>query len=95
MKNIYHMNLTRADNIKLIRIKQVIQKTGLSKSKIYSRMKMGTFPSSIRLNDHAVAWIEKEVDLWICIHKYLDSWEKQKNERLKEGRLNLTCNRVI
>ena len=52
---------------KLIRIKAVIELTGLSKSYIYDLRNRNLFPNSIRLIDggSSVAWVEQEVLNWI------------------------------
>lgn len=53
---------------RLIRIREVMNKTGLSKSGVYDLMNAGQFPKSIRLSDtgRTVAFIEAEVDSWIA-----------------------------
>lgn len=53
---------------RLIRIREVMNKTGLSKSGVYDLMNAGQFPKSICLSDtgRAVAFIEAEVDSWIA-----------------------------
>ena len=52
---------------KLIRIKQVTEITGLSKSYIYQLRKEGLFPQSINLipGGSSVAWVEREIIQWI------------------------------
>ena len=52
---------------KLIRIKSVVNLTGLSKSYIYDLCKKGLFPKSIQLvpGGTSVAWVEGEVKEWI------------------------------
>jgi len=52
---------------KLIRIKSVINLTGLSKSYIYDLCKKGLFPKSIQLvpGGTSVAWVAEEVQGWI------------------------------
>ena len=52
---------------RLIRMKQVIEKTGLSKSYLYAISSQGIFPQSISLvpGGTSKAWIEAEVDQWI------------------------------
>ena len=52
---------------KLVRIKTVIELTGLSKSYIYDLANKGVFPKSIQLvpGGTSVAWIESEVLNWI------------------------------
>jgi prophage regulatory protein len=52
---------------KLIRIKSVIELTGLSKSYIYALANKGLFPQSIQLvpGGTSVAWVKSEVLAWI------------------------------
>jgi prophage regulatory protein len=52
---------------KLVRIKTVVELTGLSKSYIYDLAHKGVFPKSIQLvpGGTSVAWIESEVLNWI------------------------------
>ncbi|MBD3896962.1 AlpA family transcriptional regulator [Halomonas sp. ML-15] len=51
--------------MKLIRIKDVMGRTGLARSTIYKYMDEGTFPQQIKLTTRAVAWVESEVEIWI------------------------------
>lgn len=51
--------------MKIIRLPEVKELTGLSRSTIYSRMAEKSFPSSISLGDRAVGWIESEIEEWI------------------------------
>lgn len=50
---------------RLIRIKEVISKTGLSRSRIYQYINEDKFPSSVSLGGRSVCWVESEVDNWI------------------------------
>lgn len=52
---------------KLIRIRRVIELTGISKSYIYQLCDKGLFPQSIQLvaGGSSVAWVEQEVLDWI------------------------------
>jgi prophage regulatory protein len=52
---------------KLIRIKSVVDLTGLSKSYIYDLCKKGVFPRSIQLvpGGTSVAWVQSEILQWI------------------------------
>jgi len=56
----------QAENNRLIRRKEVQDKTGLGASSIYAMMKMGDFPQCLNLSERRVAWIESEVDAWIA-----------------------------
>jgi prophage regulatory protein len=51
--------------LKILRRDQVEERTGLSRSTIYERVKSGTFPAPISLGAKAVGWLESEVDRWI------------------------------
>lgn len=55
-----------SDN-RLLRIKDVVKLTGLSKSYIYQLAKTGQFPKQISLisGGTSVAWLESEVNDWI------------------------------
>lgn len=59
-------NNSPTPNARLIRIREAIQKTGLSKSTIYDLMASGRFPRSVRLSARCVAFVECEVDDWIA-----------------------------
>lgn len=55
----------RPKPIRLIRLKEVRFRVGLSRSTIYRRMKEGTFPKAFSLGGPIVAWKEGEIDDWI------------------------------
>ncbi|BDA60925.1 helix-turn-helix transcriptional regulator [Shewanella xiamenensis] len=48
-------------NIKLIRIKYVIDTTGLARSTIYKYVDKGIFPKAVKLSSRSVTWIESEI----------------------------------
>ena len=52
-------------SFKILRIKEVIALTGLSRSSIYLKIAQGTFPVSIRLSKRAVGWRETDLHAWI------------------------------
>ncbi|XVJ70355.1 MAG: AlpA family phage regulatory protein [Rhizobacter sp.] len=49
----------------LLRLSEVMRRTGLGKSSIYAGAKSGTFPSPVQIGGRAVAWHEHEIDAWI------------------------------
>ena len=51
--------------MKFLRIKQVTEKTGLSKATIYRLEAAGTFPKRVRLSQGAVAWHEGAIENWM------------------------------
>ncbi|WP_386077517.1 helix-turn-helix transcriptional regulator [Vreelandella sp. F11] len=52
-------------SMKLIRIKDVMDRTGLAKSTIYKYISLGQFPQPTKLGTRAVAWVESEIEAWI------------------------------
>jgi prophage regulatory protein len=51
----------------LLRLPQVIAATGVKRSTLYAKMRVGTFPKPIWLGSpHAVAWLQSEVNQWIA-----------------------------
>jgi len=51
---------------KLLRLPQVKQTTGLSKSTIYARIAEGTFPKQIPIGPRLVVWVESDIQNWIA-----------------------------
>ncbi|TWC11957.1 AlpA family transcriptional regulator [Pseudomonas sp. SJZ101] len=51
--------------MRIIRLKEVIDSTGLARSTIYKYIAEGTFPNSVPLGDRSVGWVESEVHDWI------------------------------
>ncbi|MDE2773224.1 MAG: AlpA family transcriptional regulator [Gemmatimonadota bacterium] len=51
--------------VRVLRLPQVLARTGLSRSSIYLRVADGTFPRPVRLGKRAIGWIESEIDQWI------------------------------
>lgn len=49
----------------VIRLKAVLERTGLSRATIYRLMKVGEFPHCFKLGKTASGWLETEVSAWI------------------------------
>ena len=56
----------RPKQLRLIRLKEVKRRVGLSHSTIYRRIKDGSFPKPHSLGGPIVAWTEAEIDEWIA-----------------------------
>ena len=50
---------------RFLRLKTVIQRTGLSRSTIYRKIGEGTFPRQVRLAERCVGWREAHVEEWL------------------------------
>jgi prophage regulatory protein len=56
---------TCAAPIHILRLAQVIERTGLKKTKIYELQSEGQFPMRVKITARAVGWIEHEVQAWL------------------------------
>jgi prophage regulatory protein len=50
----------------ILRLKAVIERTGLSKSFIYENQKNGSFPKSVVLGPRAIGFYSDVIDNWIA-----------------------------
>jgi prophage regulatory protein len=50
---------------RIIRLPEVIKRTGLPRASIYQQMAMGSFPKPIAISLRSRGWIESEVKDWI------------------------------
>tara|TARA_R110002124_G_scaffold201177_4_gene367739 strand:- start:2277 stop:2519 length:243 start_codon:yes stop_codon:yes gene_type:complete len=53
------------EKMRVLRLKDVIEKTGLARSTIYKYVDAGTFPKPISLGGRSVGWVDAEVHEWI------------------------------
>lgn len=51
--------------MRIIRLKEVMDLTGLARSTIYKFISCDLFPKPIPLGDRCVGWLESEVHDWI------------------------------
>ncbi|MBQ4832981.1 AlpA family transcriptional regulator [Pseudoalteromonas sp. MMG010] len=49
----------------LIRMKEVAQMTGLSRSTLYRLQQMEEFPKAVKLGCRFVAWVRSDINDWI------------------------------
>jgi len=50
----------------VLRLPQVRQRVGLSRSTIYALAASGKFPSPIKLGSRAAGWLASEIDTWLA-----------------------------
>ena len=51
--------------MKILRLAQVVELTGLPKSTLYRYVKSRQFPSQLKLGERAAGWVEEEVMGWM------------------------------
>lgn len=50
----------------LLRLPEVMNRTGLSRVTIYRRERAGTFPHRVQIGVNAVAWYESDIGDWVA-----------------------------
>jgi prophage regulatory protein len=51
--------------MKVLRLHQVMNTTGLARSTVYKYINEGTFPKPLSLGERCVGWLESEVHDWL------------------------------
>jgi len=64
--------------MRLMKLKEVMNNTGLSRSSIYKYISEGHFPKPAPTGMRSVAWLDSEIDEWI-----LEKIEQRDNDELK------------
>ena len=50
---------------RILRIKTVLERTGLSRSTLYRKIGQGSFPRQIAISERCAGWRESAVDAWM------------------------------
>jgi prophage regulatory protein len=51
---------------RIVRMKTVLARTGLSRSTIYRKIAEGTFPPRIKISINGTGWRESDINRWIA-----------------------------
>lgn len=51
--------------MKILRMPEVIEMTGLSSASIYKQIRLGLFPAGIKLTARCTGWALSDVEAWI------------------------------
>ena len=51
---------------RIIRLKTVLHRTGLSRSTLYRKIADGTFPRQVSISIHGAGWHESAVNRWVA-----------------------------
>lgn len=54
-----------SDPERIIRLKTVLSRTGLSRSTMYRKIAEGTFPCQVKISVHGAGWRESAINRWI------------------------------
>ena len=50
---------------RILRIKTVLARTGLTRSTLYRKMDAGTFPKNMRISTRCMGWRESAIAAWL------------------------------
>jgi len=50
---------------RILRIKTVLQRTGLSRATMYRKMQQGSFPRQIKISTRCAGWRESAINPWL------------------------------
>lgn len=51
--------------MRVLKLKDVLSKTGLSKTSLYKLISLSEFPKPISLGLRSVGWLDSEIEAWI------------------------------
>jgi prophage regulatory protein len=51
---------------RIVRMKTVLARTGLSKSTIYRKIGEGTFPAQLKISTNGAGWRESDINRWVA-----------------------------
>ena len=51
---------------RIVRLKTVVARTGLSRSTIYRKIGEGSFPAQLRISVNGAGWRESDIDRWVA-----------------------------
>jgi prophage regulatory protein len=50
---------------RILRLRSVLERTGLSRSTLYRKIDQGTFPRQIQISTRCTGWRESAVEAWL------------------------------
>ena len=68
----------------IIRAKEVVRRTGLSRTTIWRQVRVGAFPAPLELTENTIGWDEDEVSIWLASRSRA-SWAPQSEPELAEA----------
>ncbi|MEG3124891.1 helix-turn-helix transcriptional regulator [Sphingomonas sp. GB1N7] len=60
---------------RILRLKAVLQRTGLSRSTMYRKIQNGTFPKNVQISTRCTGWRETAVNDWMRNPMFYSAYE--------------------
>ena len=64
---------------RILRLKSVLERTGLTRSTLYRKMQLGTFPRQLRISVRCAGWRESDVEAWLRNPVFYSTAEPQRD----------------
>ena len=55
-----------AETDRILRIRTVLQRTGLTRSTLYRKINDGSFPRQVSISVHGAGWRESAINRWVA-----------------------------
>lgn len=72
---------------RIVRLRTVLSRTGLSRSTIYRKIAEGTFPAQLRISTNGAGWHESDIDRWIADPAGWRAADEPTNVRKEDDRI--------
>ena len=50
---------------RILRLKSVLERTGLSRSTVYRKVQARTFPKPLKISERCIGWRESDIAAWL------------------------------
>ena len=50
---------------RILRLKTVLDRTGLSRSTLYRKIERGSFPAQVQIAERCIGWRESDIERWV------------------------------
>lgn len=50
---------------RILRLKNVLERTGLSRSTVYRKVQARTFPKPLKISERCIGWRESDAESWL------------------------------
>jgi prophage regulatory protein len=75
---------------RIVRMKTVLARAGLSRSTIYRKIAEGTFPAQVRISVNGAGWRESDIDRWIADPAGWRATNQSINDRKEDDRIDVS-----
>lgn len=64
---------------RILRLRAVLERTGLSRSTLYRKIERGTFPRQVRISERCIGWREADVERWLLNPMHFPRFDSERD----------------